>query len=93
MTGLIAGRCQLPCLRQWQSNLEAGAFAEFALHVYVAAVILDDAVADGEAEAGAFADLFGGEKRIVDFGEVFGGDAAAAVAEGDEHAVNLLFGG
>jgi hypothetical protein len=83
--GLIARRRKLlASVCQRQSNLKPRAFAEFALHFNMPAVVADDAVADGQAEAGALADLFSSEEGIVDFGEMVRLDAAARVAEIDE---------
>src|SRR5215213_10012024 len=41
----------------------------------------DNAVADREAEACAFADLFGGEERFEDLRHIFGRDADAGVLD------------
>lgn len=45
-------------------------------------MLLDDAIADGQAQAQtrAFAHQFGGEKRIEDAQQVLGGDAWTVVA-------------
>ena len=47
-----------------------------------AAVFFDGFAGNGEAEAGAGG--FGGEVGVEDFGEELGGDAGAAVFDGDE---------
>ncbi len=44
----------------------------------------DDAVADGEAEAGARAGGLGGKERIEDVRAVFGGDACSVVRKFDQ---------
>src|SRR5579875_2277415 len=87
--GLRAGR------RHWfardrnrELKPEGGADTELALGVHLAAVLLDDAVGDGESEAGALVlplpgRGFGGEERIVDAVHVLGRDAAAAVLDED----------
>ena len=64
--------------------MEGCAGADGALDVNLAGVLLNDAVGDGEAEAGAalVARLgrgLGGEERIVDALEVLGRDAGAGV--------------
>src|SRR5919109_626415 len=43
---------------------EAGELAGLALDLDFAAVILDDAVGDGQSQSGALANVFGGKKRI-----------------------------
>jgi hypothetical protein len=70
---------------------EAGALAGLAGDADVAAVALDDGVADRQAEAGAGA-LLGGEEGVEDARQVFGGDALAGVADGDlgAHAAAFL---
>src|SRR5262249_5379243 len=40
---------------------------------------------DGQAQAGAFAHILGGEERIENLGKVDGGDAAAVVCHLDNH--------
>src|SRR5262245_38990949 len=64
---------------QRQEDAEAGAFAGAGVHVHAAAVAGDDAVTDGQPQAGALADRLGGEERIEDVGQVLSGDAAAVV--------------
>ena len=54
------------------------------LHGDLAAVHLDDAVGDGEAEARALADLLGREERAEQLVEVLLGDAHALVLHGDD---------
>src|SRR5580658_2475420 len=49
-----------------QKNVEAGALAERARHGDAATMPGDDAMDDGEAEAGAFAHRLGGEERLED---------------------------
>ena len=53
-------------LRERQMHDEARALAELARHGDRPAVILDDAIADGEAEAGALPDLLRREEGIED---------------------------
>ena len=68
--GRIAVRDQRPqrllVRARRQQHLERRALSDAALDGNLAAVIADDAVADAEAEPGAFADLAGGEERIED---------------------------
>src|SRR5438067_9694676 len=49
-----------------QLDEECGALAGRAFNRDRAAVLLDDPIRDGQAEAGAFADFLGGEERIED---------------------------
>jgi len=63
---------------------EGGAFVGFAGGGDGAAVAGDGAVADGEAQAGAFADGLGGEEGFEESFEVFGGDAGAVVGDIDD---------
>jgi len=51
----------------------------------LASMLLHDAVADAEAEAGSLANLFGGEEGIENLIGV--GDAVAVIAEGDFHSI------
>ena len=48
-----------------------------------AAVLLDDSVRDRQAEPRAFPDILGGEERIVNPRELFGGNARSRVADFD----------
>ncbi len=48
-----------------------------------AAVLGDDAVDGGEAEAGAFALFLGGEEGVEDFGDDFGWDTGAGIGDGE----------
>lgn len=57
--------------------------AYVAFEVEPAVMLADDAVDDGEAKAGAFADLFGGEEGFEDFILDFFGDAATGIADGE----------
>src|SRR5262249_39054123 len=56
-----------------------------------AAVLLDDAVADRQTEAGPLADRLGGEEGVEDLAADLRRDAAAGVAERDAH--RLVVGG
>ena len=91
---LIAGSGKLlVSSRHRQRDLECGSFADLAFDSDVAAVIADNAVTDSEAKPGSFANLFGGEKRIVDFGQMFWRYAYASVAESDDDRIEVRFGG
>ena len=70
-------------------ELEADAGAEGLLVAQYdfAAGFLDDAVADTEAEAGAFAHRLGGEERVE--GAVQIAEAGAGIIEAEEYAVAL----
>src|SRR5205807_2188156 len=64
-TGRSDGRwLRLASHRQRQINKERGALARLAHHADKASALLDDAVHDGEAEAGPFALLLRREKRL-----------------------------
>ncbi len=64
-----------------QEDAEAGAGAGFGGDFDLAAVVLDDALGDEEAEAGAFG--FGGVVGLEETGNLVGRDAVAGVEEGD----------
>src|SRR5579864_7204890 len=51
--------------------------------------VLNDAIADGKAQAHAFADVFGGVKRIKYFIEVFLSNPGPIVSHHEEAAVSL----
>ena len=55
-----------------------------------AAMFPNDSVTKAEAEAGPFADGFGGEERVKDFIKVFGGNSRAVI---DENNADVLGGG
>ena len=55
-----------------------------------AAILLDDAMHDAQAEASAYADGLGGVEGVEDLGLAFDGDAGAVVADADAE-VSLLF--
>ena len=82
---LVSGRTGKNSIRRdwlanWhgrESEAEGRALFECAVDGDLSAVVLHDAVTHRQAQPRTFADLFGGEKGIVNFGEVFGGDAAA----------------
>ncbi len=82
----------------WELQLEGGADADLAFDVDLAGVLLHDAVADGEAKAGAFVlallgFALGGEEGIVDAVEVLLLDAAAGVLNADDDATCAVEGG
>src|SRR5256885_119397 len=69
-------------------KMELGAGAGLTLNADLAGVLLDDAVGVGERESGAatLARAVGGvrgEERVVDAGDVFGGETAAAIGDGN----------
>ena len=59
--------------------------ALLAVDLDVAVRLLDEAVDHAEAEAGALADFLGGEERLDDLVEQMRRDAAAGIADGDQH--------
>src|ERR1035441_1496375 len=72
--------------QQGKLEMKGCAGADGALDMDLAGVFLDDAVGDGEAEAGAapvarLGHCFGGEERIVDALEILGSDAGAGVGD------------
>src|SRR5665213_507072 len=86
---------QIGC-REFEAEL--GAFADGAVDVDLAGVLLHDAVGDGEAEAGAFALAFlggalGGEEGVVDAAEGFGGHAGTVVGDADFDDAGAVLGG
>ena len=66
-----------------QVDGEDGAFAEFGVDVDEAFMAFDDGDDGGEAEAGAFVDVLGGEEGLEDFVEHIGGNADAGVGDVD----------
>src|SRR5207253_1193520 len=60
-----------------QINFRCRAMSGFAVNVNKSAVALDDAFHRRESKACAFANFFGGEKRIVNMFHDFRGDAGA----------------
>src|SRR5271170_3402266 len=66
---------------------DAGAEGLFVVQHDFAAGFLDDAVADAEAEAGAFAHRLRGEERIE--GAVQVAESGSGIVEADENAIAL----
>ncbi len=58
--------------------------ARFAVDVDESVVLLDDAVDRGQTQAGALADILGGEKRLEDMIQRLFVHAAAVVADGQQ---------
>ena len=52
----------------------------FAFTFYLASMLLDDAITHAQAQAGAFANRFGGEERVKYLIHIFFTDAAAGIA-------------
>src|ERR1035441_3701770 len=75
--------CVSSCGGRWsgavhrQKDAENAAFAEFALHCYLTAVLVHDHGNDGQPQSHAL--RFGGEERIEDRIDVLGIDARAAI--------------
>src|SRR3989338_369136 len=78
--------------RQREFDQERSALAGARAAVDGAAVLLDDAVADGQAQAGAPAGGLGGEEGVVDLAQVLRGDADAGVADLDLDAAVVVAG-
>ncbi len=72
-----------------QADGEARTFTERAFRGNRAVMVLNDLVADGEAQPGPDANAFRGESWVEDFGEVFGGDPGAVVSNRDGDPVVL----
>src|SRR5580700_3228091 len=74
--------------QQGKLNVKGCTGADRALHVNFSGVLLDDAVADREAQTGATLvarDVLGGEEGIVDALEVLGRDAGAGIGNHSLH--------
>src|SRR5258708_37664159 len=69
--------------RKFTEFSKLGADRDFAV------AILNDAIADGEAQAHALADIFGGEERIEYLVQMFGADTHSIVAN-RERALAIL---
>ena len=83
-----------PVLRHGgQRDGEARALADRAVAGDRAVVLAHDAVGDRQAEAGALADGFGGEERIVDARDVFARNPGARIGDFDDGAIALETGG
>ncbi len=80
-------------LEQGQKDPERRAVAEPARHLDLAAMAGDDAVRDREAEAGAFADLFGGEEWLEKTLLSGGIDARPVVDHGEPRHLAVAVGG
>ena len=70
-----------------QENAEDRAGPFLALAEDVAAGLLDDAVDHRQAEAGALADLLGGEERLEDLVAHRCGNAVALVLDFNQHVI------
>ncbi len=75
------GRASVSGAVHGQEHAENAAFAGFALHCYLTAVLVHDLGNDGQAQAHAL--RLGGEERIEDAVELLGVDARAAVDHRD----------
>ena len=81
------GRGLVQSGRARQVHLDRRAVAFLAVDLDVAARLLDEAEHHAEPEAGALADLLGGEEGIEHPLDEGGGDAGAGVAHGDHHII------
>lgn len=77
----------------WEEHPDGGAGSLLAFDDDVAAALADDAVAGGEAQAGALAGALGGEEGFEESFEDFGGHSDAGVGDGDDDVVAGLGGG
>ena len=80
LLGLVADEAR-------QENAERRAGARLALAEDIAARLLDDAVDHRQAEAGALADLLGGEERLENLRAHVGRDAVSVVLDFDQHII------
>ena len=71
---------------------EGGAFAGKSVRGNGAAMFADDAIAEAEAETGAFAGGLGGEKRVEHFVKMILWDAGAVIFDGDANVGGSAFG-
>src|SRR5258707_3934050 len=74
----------------WELQLEGSAYAEFALDVDLAGVLLHDSVADGKSETGSLMRTvlrlgLRRKERIVDSMEMFPFDAASGILDAYQH--------
>lgn len=65
-------------------DFEDGAAAGGAVDGDAAAVVFNDGLDGGEAEAGTLVGAFGGEEGVEDAGEDFGGNAGAGVGDAED---------
>ena len=78
----------LACARAEEAHREDGAAVRQAVGADVAAVLLDDLVADRQAEPRALPDRLGGEERVEDASDDIARDARAGVADDEEGGVS-----
>jgi len=85
----VGNRCLRPFLPRCgrQADHEPGALARRGNRLDGAAVLLDDAVADGKSQSRALADGLGGEKRFEHLVLDLGGNAVAGVGDLGRHEV------
>src|SRR5215510_8702790 len=75
-----------------QDDPDLGECTGLAVDLDRSGVLLDhDVVADGEAEAGAFAGRLGGEEGVEHLLPYLGRNAGAVVADADLHAIAQAF--
>ena len=85
MSGPLSGATAQPACGRYKG--EGGGRARRGADGDTAAELLHHAQHLGEAEAGALADLLGGEERVEDAGTHVVGDAGAGVADGEADVV------
>src|SRR5688500_8480778 len=76
--------------RDGQVDPEGAALPRLRVHLDPAQVLLHDAVADRETQAGAPPRRLGGVERLEDLGQVGGGDAVHGILDRDHHFVGVL---
>src|ERR1017187_6064376 len=83
-SGIYRGPCGGPGYRQFQT--EAGAAIQPVGNFNRAAMLLNNTVGHRQAESRSFVRALGGEKRIVDAAQMFGGDPMARIGHFHLHA-------
>src|SRR5690242_18592826 len=68
-----------------EEDLDGCTSADLAIYRNIAAVLLDDPVAGRQAQPGALAALFGGEKRLEQMGLDIGRHTAPRIAHRHQH--------
>lgn len=74
----------------WNADRKGGPFSRFTVDVDGAVMLFDDIVGDVHTQAGAFADILCGEKRVENPGNMFRIDPATGIADFDLYGIILL---
>src|SRR6266545_1363339 len=88
----VADATRRQYLRIRQYETEPAAFTRFAFHPNAAPMQLDEPLRNGQAQAGALANAFGGRANLVELLEdrfvLLGGNADAGIVDRDGQAVS-----